>query len=229
MGGFFLLKNSTEKNTVKLYSYWRSSASYRTRIALHHKQIPFEYLPIHLLKDGGEQHKADYRALNPQGFVPCLVDGEVVLNQSLAIIEYLDEKFPEVPLLPSDPVQRAKVRAMAYMLACDTHPMNNLKVLGYLSRELQISDIQKSDWIKYWIGEGLAPLETQLANSADTGRFCLGDRFTLADSCLPPLIYSAERFGCDLSPYPTVMRIYHQCMTLPGVIAAHPQQQPDAQ
>lgn len=213
---------------LKLYSYWRSSASYRTRIALHHKSIPYEYVPVHLLKDGGEQHKSDYRALNPQGYVPCLVDGELVLNQSLAIIEYLDEKFPATPLLPSDPVLRAKARAMAYMLACDAHPMNNLKVLGYLKSALEVTDEQKSAWLKHWICEGLAPLEAMLASSPMTGTFCLGETVTLADICIPPLIYSAERFGCELTPFPTVMRIHHACMALPGFMAAHPQQQPDA-
>lgn len=213
---------------LKLYSYWRSSASYRTRIALHHKNIPYEYVPVHLLKDGGEQHKAAYRELNPQGFVPCLVDGGLVLNQSLAIIEYLDEKFPVTPLLPADPGLRAKARAMAYMLACDAHPMNNLKVLGYLTGELKLGDEAKSAWIRHWISEGLRPLEQMLASSPATGTFCLGETVSLADTCIPPLIYSAERFACPLEAFPTVMRIHAACMELPGFQAAHPSRQPDA-
>ncbi|MBI2379270.1 MAG: maleylacetoacetate isomerase [Gammaproteobacteria bacterium] len=211
---------------LKLYSYWRSSASYRARIALHLKELPFETLPVHLLKDGGEQHKAEYRAVNPQGFVPCLVDGELVLNQSLAIVEYLDEAYPAKPLLPTNPALRAKARAMAYVLACDTHPMNNLKVLKYLSGELGVSDEQKSAWIQHWIAEGLKPLEQMLAATA--GRFSIGDAPGLVDTCIPPLIYSAERFGCDLSAYPIVMRIQANLLELPAVQAAHPQNQPDA-
>lgn len=212
---------------LKLYSYWRSSASYRARIALHHKGLAFEYVPVHLLKDGGEQHKPEYRALNPQGFVPCLVDGELVLNQSLAIIEYLEEKYPEQPLLPAEPALRAKARAMAYMLACDVHPMNNLKVLKYLSGELHVSDEQKNAWIQHWIAEGLKPLEALLAGQS--GPYCLGASVSLADTCIPPLIYSAERFGCDLSAYPAVLAVHRNLMELPSFQAAHPQIQPDAQ
>lgn len=212
---------------LKLYSYWRSSASYRTRIALHYKQIPYEYLPVHLLRDGGEQHKPEYRQLNPQGYVPCLVDGDRVLTQSLAIIEYLDERYPARPLLPAEPFEKAQVRALAYMLACDTHPLNNLKVLKYLSGEMAISDENKNRWIQHWIDEGLRPLEAALAKRPSS-RFSFGETPNLLDVSIPPLIYSAERFDCDLSPFPTVMRIHDNAMALPEFQSAHPQVQPDA-
>lgn len=212
---------------MQLYSYFRSSAAYRVRIALNIKGIAYEYLGVHLLKDGGQQLSDGYRALNPSALVPTLVDADVTLGQSLAIIEYLDETHPQPPLLPADAPGRARVRAIAQAIACDTHPLNNLRVLKYLKRNLQVSDDAKNEWYRHWVGLGLAAVESMLADSSSTGRYCHGDTPGLADACLVPQVYNARRFDCDLSAFPTVLRIDEACRELPAFDLAQPEKQPD--
>lgn len=212
---------------MKLYGYFRSSAAYRVRIALALKGIDYETALIHLRRN--EQMAPDYAALNPQRLVPTLVDGPMVLNQSLAIIEYLDEIRKDPPLLPGDPAGRARVRSLALGIACDIHPLNNLRVLRYLVHDLGVGEEGRDRWYHHWIGEGFAALERSLADSPLTGRFCHGDRPTLADVCLVPQIYNAERFECDLSAYPTILRINEACLAEPAFAEAHPMKQPDAE
>ncbi|WP_341501490.1 maleylacetoacetate isomerase [Gallaecimonas sp. GXIMD4217] len=211
---------------MKLYGYWRSSAAYRVRMALNLKGLVAEQLPVHLVRDGGEQHKAEYAALNPAELVPTLVDGDLVINQSLAIIEYLDERYPELPLLPRDPAERAQVRALALDIACDVHPLNNLRVLQYLAGELGVSDEQKSAWYHHWIQVGFAAFEKRLQETA--GEYCFGNSITLADLCLVPQVYNAERFKVDLSPYPTLVAVYERLMLVEAISQAAPEAQPDA-
>jgi maleylpyruvate isomerase len=214
---------------MKLYTYFRSSAAYRVRIALNLKGIGCDAVPVHLLRDGGEQHKPAYQAVNPGELVPAMeVDG-AVLTQSLAIIEYLDETHPMMPLLPQDALGRARVRALAQTIACDTHPLTNLRVLQYLKGPLGLTEEAKMDWYRHWMSEGLRVLEAQLANSADTGRFCHGDMPTMADCCLVPQVFNANRFDIDLAPYPTIARIDAACAQIPAFQAAHPSRQPDAE
>lgn len=213
---------------MKLHTYFRSSAAYRVRIALALKQLEWEAVPVHLLRGGGEQHHAAYRALNPAGRVPTLVDGVEVLTQSLAIIEYLDETHANPPLLPENPLGRARVRAIAQTIACDIHPLNNLAVLQYLSGTFGVSDEQKNAWYCHWVENGLAVVEQLLAGHPGTGRFCHGDLPTLADCCLVPQVYNARRFNCDLSALPTVMRIVDHCESLPAFQVASPEAQADA-
>ncbi|WP_019674782.1 maleylacetoacetate isomerase [Arsukibacterium perlucidum] len=212
---------------MKLYSYWRSSAAYRVRIALNLKQLSFETIPVHLLKDGGQQHSAEYQQLNPNQLVPTYVDGEFSLNQSLAIIEYLDEVYPEPALLPEDPEAKAQVRSLALDIACDIHPLNNLRVLQYLTGPLRLNDDQKTEWIYHWLHTGFNALEQRLQKTA--GEFCYGDNITLADLCLVPQMYNALRFKLDTLEYPTISRIYHHCQQLAGFALAAPEQQSDAQ
>ncbi|SNY55575.1 maleylacetoacetate isomerase [Arsukibacterium tuosuense] len=212
---------------MKLYSYWRSSAAYRVRIALNLKQLSFETIPVHLLKDGGQQHSAEYQQLNPNQLVPTYVDAEFSLNQSLAIIEYLDEMYPEPALLPEDPAAKAQVRSLALDIACDIHPLNNLRVLQYLTGPLALNDDQKTEWIHHWLHTGFSALEQRLQTTA--GEFCYGDNITLADLCLVPQMYNALRFKLDTLEYPTISRIYHHCQQLAGFALAAPEQQSDAQ
>ncbi|MAD77197.1 MAG: maleylacetoacetate isomerase [Rheinheimera sp.] len=212
---------------MKLYSYWRSSAAYRVRIALNLKQLSFETIPVHLLKDGGQQHSAQYQQLNPNQLVPTYVDGELTLNQSLAIIEYLDEMYPEPALLPKDAVAKAQVRSLALDIACDIHPLNNLRVLQYLTGPLTLTDEQKTEWIHHWLHTGFTALEQRLLRTA--GEFCYGDSITLADICLVPQVYNALRFKLDTLEYPTISRLYHHCQQLAGFALAAPEQQSDAQ
>jgi maleylpyruvate isomerase len=214
---------------MKLYSYFRSSASYRVRIALNLKGLDYEYAAVHLRRGGGEHRSADYRALNPQALVPTLVDGERVLTQSLAIIEYLEETHPQPPLLPAAPADRAHVRALAQLVACEIHPLNNLRVLGYLTGELGVSEEAKNRWYRHWVALGLQALEAQLARDPRTGRFCFGDAPGLADCCLVPQLANARRFECDLSGYPTLTRIERACLELPAFQRAAPGAQPDAE
>ncbi|MET0319453.1 MAG: maleylacetoacetate isomerase [Duganella sp.] len=214
---------------MKLYTYFRSSAAYRVRIALALKGLGYEALPVHLLRHGGEQLQQAYRAVNPSGLVPTLQDGEISLGQSLAIIEYLDETRPQAPLLPADAAGRARVRALALTVAADTHPLGNLRVLKYVTGELQQTEEAKLAWQQHWLRTGMATLEALLAGDAHTGRFCHGDQPGLADCCLAPQVFSAQRFGVDLAPYPTVMRIHEACAALPAFQRAHPSQQPDAE
>jgi maleylacetoacetate isomerase len=214
---------------VRLYDYFRSSAAYRVRIALNLKGVaPDERTFVHLRMGG--QRAQDYLALNPQGLVPALaLDEGAVLTQSLAIVEYLDETHPEPPLLPADPIGRARVRAIALSIACDIHPLDNLRVLNYLIGTLGVAREQKDGWYRYWIDVGFEALEKALARDRATGRFCHGDAPTLADVCLVPQMANARRFDIDLSPYPTLMRIESACLALPAFADAAPARQPDAE
>ncbi|MFP4137370.1 MAG: maleylacetoacetate isomerase [Halomonas sp.] len=210
-----------------LYGYFRSSAAYRVRIALNLKDLSYDQVPVNLVK--GEQRLDANLGRNAQGLVPSLVtDNGLVLNQSLAICEYLDERYPEPPLLPADAVGRARVRALAQLVACEIHPLNNLRVLKYLVNELGVDEEAKLGWYRHWIAEGFGALEIQLSREAGSGDFCHGDTPSLADICLIPQVYNAERFECDLSAYPTIRRIAANCRTLPSFAAAAPEAQPDA-
>ncbi|PWK85737.1 maleylacetoacetate isomerase [Fulvimonas soli] len=212
-----------------LYGYWRSSAAYRVRIALNLKGLPYESRAVHLLRDGGEQHAAAYRALNPQELVPCLLDGGRAFTQSMAIIEYLDEAYPDGPrLLPAAARDRARVRALAQAVACDVHPLGNLRVLQALETRFGAGEAQRGEWMRHWIGAGFAALEAMLAGSPATGRHCHGDTPGLADACLVPQVYNALRWKLDLAPYPTVARIHAACNELEAFRAAAPEAQPDA-
>ncbi|OZI61490.1 maleylacetoacetate isomerase [Bordetella genomosp. 11] len=213
---------------MQLYSYFRSSAAYRVRIALNLKGLAYDYVPVHLLKDGGQQLKPEYLRLNPQAMVPTLVDGSAVLTQSMAIIEYLDETHPQPPLLPSTPVARARVRALAQGISCDIHPLNNLRVLRYLKKELDVPDAARDAWYRHWVQTGLLALEHMLADSPDTGVYCHGDSPTLADACLVPQLFNARRLDCDLSAMPVIARIDAACRALPAFEQAAPENQPDA-
>jgi maleylacetoacetate isomerase len=212
---------------MKLYGYFRSSAAYRVRIALNLKGLSAEGAFVHLQK--AQQRELDYLALNPQGLVPALVTDEGdVLTQSLAIVDWLDETHPAPPLLPSDALGRARVRSIAQAIACDIHPLNNLRVLNYLTNTLGVSEEQKNGWYRYWIDQGFEALEARLARERATGRFCHGDAPTLADVCLVPQVANARRFRIDLSPYPTLLRIDAHCQALPAFADAAPERQPDA-
>ncbi|HVF37766.1 MAG TPA: maleylacetoacetate isomerase [Sphingomicrobium sp.] len=201
-----------------LHDYFRSSASYRVRIALNLKGADYEVRPVNLVT--GAQRGVDYRALNPQGLVPCLeIDGRR-LTQSLAIIVYLDQKFPDPPLMPSDPADSAHVRAMALTIACDIHPLNNLRVLQYLQGRLGIDDAARDEWYRYWIAEGLSALEAMASPRA--GAFLFGDRPTLADICLVPQLYNARRFSVPLDNYPTLRRADETASAQAAFAAAHP-------
>lgn len=218
---------------MKLYGYFRSSASYRVRIALNLKRLAYEAVPVHLLKNGGEQFSAEYRQLNPDALVPALIDETAgaasALTQSLAIIEYLDETHPEPPLLPRNARDRAYVRGIALSIACDIHPLNNLRVLRYLIRELHVGEEAKNTWYRHWCEQGLAALETTLARDKRAGVFCFGDTPTLADCCLVPQIANAQRLDCNLSGMPTIMRINDACLALESFANAEPAKQPDAE
>jgi maleylacetoacetate isomerase len=218
---------------MKLYSYFRSSASYRVRIALNLKGLAYDVVPVHLLKDGGEQFSQDYRKLSADALVPALIDDSVndaaVLTQSLAIIEYLDETHPEPMLLPATSIDRAYVRSIALSIACEIHPLNNLRVLRYLVRELKVSEDDKNKWYRHWCEQGLSALELTLANDSRAGKFCYGDMPTLADCCLIPQIANAQRLNCDLSNMPTIMRINAECLKLEAFASASPARQPDAE
>lgn len=213
---------------MKLYGYWRSSAAYRVRIALNLKGITAEQLSVHLVHDGGEQHKAAYSALNPLELVPTLVvDDELeALSQSLAIIEYLDEIHPQSPLLPASALERAHVRAMALTVACEIHPLNNLRVLQYLTQTLGADESVKNTWYHHWVASGFAALETLLARHS--GRYSFGNAVTLADLCLVPQVYNAQRFKVDLTPYPNIMRVWAECNQLEAFANAAPERQADA-
>jgi maleylacetoacetate isomerase len=210
---------------LTLYGYYRSSATFRVRIALNLKGLSYERRGVHLRK--GEQSAADYRRLNPQELVPTLVDGDTVLGQSLAITEYLDDTRPEPPLLPPDAAGRARTRALALLVACDIHPLNNLRVLTYLTRDLGLAAADEQRWYCHWITRGFAAMEQQLDGNRATGRYCHGDRPTLADVFLVPQVFNARYRKCDLTPYPTIRRIADQCMTLKAFADAAPEAQPD--
>ena len=214
---------------IKLYSYFRSSACYRVRIALHYKGLPFQTIPVPLLKNGGEQKKPDYLSLNPQGLVPYLIDGEHGISQSLAILEYLEQMHPEPALLPAGAADRAYVRSIAQAIACDIHPLNNLRVLNYLKDNLAAGEPEKMLWYRHWCKVGLEALEAQLQQVQKAGRFCLGDAPTLADVCLVPQWFNAQRFDVDLRACSRLAQIVNNCATLEAFSAAAPGVQPDAQ
>ena len=215
---------------MKLYSFFRSSAAYRVRIALNRKGLAYEYVAKHFRRNGGEHRKPDYLAVNPQGLIPTLDDGGVVVPQSLAIIEYLEEAYPDTPrLLPERPAERAAVRAMAQLVACDMHPLNNLRVLNYLKAELGQSEEATNLWYRHWIAEGFAALEQSVAKHGGDGRHCFGTDVTIADVCLVPQVYNARRFQADLAPYPRIVAISSYLESLTPFAAARPEAQPDAE
>lgn len=214
-------------SSLILYGYWRSSAAYRVRIALNLKRLDYEQRSVHLIKHGGEQHSATFQLLNPSELVPVLMDDDVCLNQSLAIIDYLDEQYPEVLLTPTDPNTRYLVKALAQDIAVDIHPLNNLRVLQYLTNQAQLSESAKGEWYRHWIETGFRALEKKLAQTSVT--YCVGDEISLVDVCLVPQVYNAERFNVNLDPFPTIRRVTSSLRLLPAFINAAPEQQPDAE
>ena len=212
---------------MKLYTYFRSSASFRVRIALNLKGL--EYQPEAISLPKGAHREAQYAKVNPQALVPTLItDDGLHLAQSLAIIEYLDETHPQPPLVPRDAKGRARVRSLSQLIACDIHPLNNLRTLQYLKRQLKLTEDQVNAWYRHWIAEGLAKLESELGAPA-TGRYSHGDAPSMADCCLVPQIFNAQRYECDLAPYPKVMRVFGECMKLAAFDSAQPSKQPDAE
>jgi maleylacetoacetate isomerase len=218
---------------MKLYGYFRSSASYRVRIALNLKNIEYEQIAVHLIKNGGEQFSAHFQSINPEALVPALIDDvdekTMAMSQSLAILEYLEERYPQPALLPADLSDRAYVRGLALSIACDIHPVNNLRILKYLATQFGATDEQKNLWYQHWCEIGLKALEQRIANDARRGKFCFGDTPTMADCCLIPQIFNAQRFKCDLTQMPTLMEINDRCLTLPAFERAAPMNQPDAE
>lgn len=209
---------------MTLYDYFRSTASFRVRIALNLKNIEYKAIPVHLTHNGGEQFSADYKTVNPHSLVPTLVDGDKVITQSLAIIEYLDQTHPTPPLLPQDPYQQAFARSIALDVAADMHPLNNLRVLNYLTNDFGLEDEKKNQWYRHWIQKGFHGLEKKLSSSKLTGDFCLGNSITLADVFLVPQLFNARRFSCDVSAFPTLTRIDANCQKHPAFIKAWPQE-----
>lgn len=210
-----------------LHTYYRSSASFRVRIALNLKGI--SYAPVHVHLRHGEQRDEAFRAINPHGLIPVLTDKGAVISQSLAIIEYLDETHPDPPFLPVGAVDRAHVRGLAQMIACDIHPIDNLRVLNYLRANLGADDAAVGAWYNHWIATGFAGMEAILATDPRTGRFCFGDTPGLADILLVPQVVNAGNYRLDMAPYPTIRRIFDGCMTLDAFASAHPSRQPDAE
>lgn len=211
---------------MRLYTYFRSSAAFRVRIALNLKGLPYTPQFVHLAK--GEHRKAEYGVVNPQGLVPTLEDDGHLLAQSLAILEYLEETHPEPPLLPKDALGRARVRSLALLIACEIHPLNNLRTLRHLKNALGQNEEQVNAWYRHWIADGLAKLETEL-RAPGTGVYSHGDKPGLADCCLVPQVFNAQRYQCDLAPYRTVMRVFDACMKLDAFERAQPSKQPDAE
>jgi len=215
---------------LKLFSYFRSSAAYRVRIALNFKGLPYEILPVHLLRDGGQQKQANYLQLNPIGLVPTLLDGNIALTQSLSIIEYLEESYPNtIALLPTTPTARARVRALALTVACEVHPLNNLRVVQYLRNKLSIDDVALNAWYRHWVSTGLDAMEQMLCVNSATGRFCHGDNVSIADCFLVPQVFNARRFNVPMDRYPTIARIETACLALDAFRNASPEAQPDAE
>jgi len=210
---------------MKLYTFFRSSAAYRARIALNVKGVAYDAVPLHLPR--GEHRRDDFLALNPHATIPVIDDNGVVLIQSLAIVEYLDARYPEPRLIPLEPVLRARVQAFAQVIACDTHPVNHLRVLQYLRNELELDEPRVERWVRHWIGESFRALEVLLRESA--GRCCFGDTLTIADVFLVPQVYNARRFSCDLAPFPTLVRVAGALRALPAFARAAPEAQPDAE
>lgn len=207
---------------MKLHSYYRSSAAYRVRIALNLKGVAYEMTPVNLLT--GEQSSSDYKGINPEGLVPCIETDHGVLSQSLAILEWLEETYPEPAILPVDPWQKAQARSLAYVISCDIHPVNNLRILKYLQNELQHSDDEKIQWYQHWIEAGFSAFEAQLGNT----QFCCSDEPGMADICLVPQVFNAHRFKVDMKLYPKISAIYERCNQLQAFIDAAPENQPDA-
>lgn len=214
---------------LRLYGYWRSSAAYRVRIGINLKGLVYDSAPVHLIRDGGEQHHAEFAQTNPQKLIPVLQHGERLIRQSLAILEYIDEVWSDAPpLLPATARGRARVRSLSMMVACDIHPLNNLRVLQYLEREWHAPQPERDEWVRHWIREGFDAFEALLDDDPATGTFCEGDQPTIADCCLVPQVYNARRFGVDLTPYSTIQRIEAACLALPAFDAARPERQADA-
>jgi len=211
---------------MKLYTFFRSSASFRVRIALNLKGIAWESVPVNLPKS--EHVEAKFKVINPQGLVPALDDSGKLLSQSLAIMEYLDETYPGARLLPADPADRAYVRAFSQLIACEIHPLNNLRVLKYLKRTCKLDDEGVNSWYRHWIAEGFSSMEAFLLSERKHGRHVFRDQPSMADCCLVPQVFNAQRYECDLKPYPAVMKIFELCMQLDAFIAAQPMKQPDA-
>ena len=214
--------------SLQLYSYWRSSAAYRVRIGLNLKGLHYDIIPVHLVREGGQQHSPQFRQINPQQLIPVLQHGHRQLKQSLAILEYLDEIWPQPALLPSTARERQRVRALALLVACDIHPLNNLRVLQYFEQEWNVPQPERDEWVKHWIADGFAAAEAMLADHPSTGTYCEGNVPSIADCCLIPQIYNARRFGVDMAPYPTLQRVEAACLALPAFDAARPERQPDA-
>ncbi len=212
---------------MKLFTYFRSSAAFRVRIALNLKGLAYEPAFVHLPK--GEHRSPQYASLNPQGLLPALEDGGWLLTQSLAIIEYLEETRPNPPLLPKDPVARARARSLALLVACEIHPLNNLRTLTHLKKELGQNEDQVNAWYRHWIADGLAKLEGAMAKTPGSGKYSQGDAPGIADCCLVPQVFNAQRYQCELAPYPTVMRVFDTCMRLEAFERAQPGKQPDAE
>ena len=213
---------------MQLYTYWRSSSSYRVRIALNLKGLDWQPVPVHLVRDGGEQHRPEYLAVNPQALVPALEDGQISVTESLSIMEYLEDVYPRPPLLPPDPSGRARVRSLALLIACQIQPLNNIRVLRYLETPAGLGESTRGEWYRHWVSEGFRALESRLAAEPGTGRYCHGDTPGLADCCLVPQVYNARRFGCNLEPYPEIRRIDAACGELDAFRRAAPENQPDA-
>ena len=211
---------------MKLYTFFRSSASFRVRIALNHKGIA--YTPSFVSLPKNEQNAPPFKAVNPAGLVPALETGGHLLTQSLAIIEYIDETLPGPKLVPADPLERAYVRAFSQLVACEIHPLNNLRVLKHIKRTYKLDDEGVNLWYRHWIHEGFAMLEGLLVKEGRSGKHVLGDTVTMADCCLVPQVFNAQRYACDLKPYPKTMAIFGECMKLKAFIAAEPANQPDA-
>ncbi|MFT5134012.1 MAG: maleylacetoacetate isomerase [Gammaproteobacteria bacterium] len=213
---------------IKLYSYWRSSAAYRVRIGLNLKDIAHEIIPVNMLLDGGQQLTSEYRQINPQGLVPALIDDGMTLTQSLAILEYLDEKYPQSGLLPANIADKARARQLAQIIACDIHPLNNLRVLKYIKREFAQDDDAKDTWYKHWMIQGFDALESELTKVRGDGPYCLGKKVTLVDLFLIPQMYNAHRFDTPLDNYPTLVAIEQACLELEAFDKAKPENQIDA-
>lgn len=214
---------------MQLYTYFRSSAAYRVRIVLGLKDLAWEAVPVHLLRDGGQQHSETYKAINPAGLVPSFKEGTTLLKQSLAIIEYLEEKYPQVSVLPGNATERAHIRGLAYDIACDVHPVNNLRVLKYLEKQLGLSAEQRQEWYLHWVALGLEAFEQQLIAYNKEGDFCYGTQPTLADVCLIPQVFNAHRFGYNTDHLQRVSKAVQACAQLPAFIQAQPANQPDAE
>ena len=223
------MMTTKSQSKPKLYSFWRSSAAFRVRIALNLKGIPYEIIPIHLTKNGGAQFNPDYSEKNPTHLVPLFEDNEISIHQSLAIIEYLEETHPTPPLLPASRQDRAWVRSLAMDIACDIHPINNVRVLKYLLKDLGCDKEAKEIWYQHWIWLGLESLEKQLRSDSRLGRFAYGDQPGLVEVCLVPQLFNALSSEMDLSPYPTLLKILHECLMLPAFIEASWEKQIDAE